>query len=72
MSSYYEVKSNLRAIEVLLDDLRNQITKSEGWLDEAIENCCQKEEIENALSDIEDKLKRADHQVSNTLSSVRG
>lgn len=72
MSSYHEVKSNIRGIEVLLDDLHNQITKSEVWFDEVLENCCQKEEIENSLSEIEDKLKRADNQVSNTLSSVRG
>ncbi len=72
MSCYYEVKSRLRGVELLLDDLRNQITNSEEWLDDVIENCCQKEQIEDSFSDIEDKLKRTDRELSNTLSGLRG
>ncbi len=71
MSSYYEVKSRLRGVEVLLDDLRNQVTKSEQWVDEVIGNCCQIEQIEDSFSDIEDKLKRTVRELSNTLSSIR-
>lgn len=71
MDCYYNVKTKMRDVEMVLDDLRNQVSKSEDWVDDSIENCCQRKEIEEALSEIEDKLKRADQELTNTLNNLR-
>lgn len=71
MESYYEVRAKLANIEELFNDISSVINKAEEWTLESICNCTQQDKIEESLSDIKDKVKKADNELADTMRNLR-
>lgn len=71
MNNYQPIRSQLIKIVSELEERQQAIRKYEEWLDDSLNNCVQKEEIENQLVEIQDKLKKAVSEVEDAMSCLR-